>query len=126
MTKHRDLEGPIHRAIVHYLRTVIPGNPIVHHSANEIGLSGVAIARQIAKNTFNGTVTGFPDLILICHAGVTFWEVKSEGGRLTQAQADLHAEMRRLGHRVAVVRSIEDVREYLDEWAIWRNDRGRE
>jgi hypothetical protein len=121
--KRIDRENPIQRAIVDYLRVAIPGNPIIHHSPNEIGLSGANVARQISKAKFNGMLPGFPDLILICHAGVAFFEVKAEGNGLTPAQQAVHLDLKRMGHRIAVVRSIVDVQEALDGWAIWTNDR---
>ena len=123
MPPRRDLENPIQRAIVQYLRTAIPGNPIVHHSPNEIGLSGKDVARQIAKAKLNGMVPGWPDLVVVCYPAVLFFEVKAPGGRLSPAQEQVHMDMIRLGHRVAVVRSIEDVQAALDKWAIWTNDR---
>ena len=121
--KHRDLENPIQRAIVAYLRMAIPGNPIVHHSPNEVGMSGDEIARQIAKHKHNGMVSGFPDLVLICNAGVAFFEVKTAKGVTSEAQRTVHADLSRMGHRIAVVRSIDDVRAALDAWGIWTNDR---
>lgn len=123
--KRRDLENPIQRSIVEYLRLNVPGNPIVHHSPNELGLSGEAAARQVAKHKMNGMLPGFPDLVVICYAGIFFLEVKAEGNTLSPAQKAVHLDIIRLGYRVAVVRSIDDVREVLDGWAIWRNDRRR-
>ena len=114
--KPRDLEGPIHRAILTYLRTQFP-RAVVHHSANSIGRSGLSIARQIASNTAMGTVKGFPDLTCLMPGGrVWFFEVKAPGNYPDKTQRALHEHLRGLGFRVAVVRSIEDVAAAISEW----------
>ena len=60
---------------------------------------------------------GFPDLLTIRDGWYVFLEVKAPGGRLSQAQRALHAEMRGAGCHVYVVRSLEDVWElYGNEW----------
>jgi hypothetical protein len=126
MAKRVDRENPIQRAIIAYLRAVMIGEPIIAHVANEIGISGPAAARQIAKAKFNGMLPGFPDLIVLPfeRVGPMFFEVKAEGNYTTDAQKAVHADMERLGYRVAVVRSIDDVRQYLDLWGVYRKDRG--
>ena len=124
---NRDIEGPILRSIISYLRTVLPGNPLIHHCANEFGLKGKDVARQIAKNKHNGMLPGFPDILVLPFASVgpMLFEVKAPGGKPTPAQDAVHVDMTRLGYRVAVVRSIDDVRAKLDEWGVWRSDAGR-
>jgi hypothetical protein len=114
-----DREGPIHRAILAYLRAVLP-DAIVHHGANEIGLSGAHVARQIAKAKRLGQVTGWPDLIVIpcSDIGPMFFEVKAPGGYPTRAQTDLHDHLRRLGYRVGLVRSVDDTRAILAAWGV--------
>jgi hypothetical protein len=117
-------EAPIQRAIVQYLRQVMPG-AIVHHSRNEINKRGAAIARELADAKAAGAVAGFPDIIVLpqAHVGPMLFEVKAEGGYSSRVQKDLHAKLNALGYRVAVVRSIDDVRERLAEWAVWTSDR---
>jgi hypothetical protein len=115
--RHRDIEGPIHRAILAYLRHVLP-DALVHHSANELALKGADVARQIAKAKHNGMMPGWPDFEVITEAGVVFLEVKAPGGSLTEAQRGVHDAMRRLGCRVAVVRDIADTRAALAAWGI--------
>ena len=115
-----DRESPVQRAIVQYLRLAFPG-AIVHHSRNEINKRGTAIAIEIAKAKAKGAVTGFPDLIVLpfAHIGPLFLEVKAEGGYATDAQREVHRQLADLGYRVAVVRSVDDVRERLAAWGIW-------
>jgi len=113
-------ERTIQRAVVAYLRQVLPG-AVVHHSVNEQALSGrdrkaAAIAMRNAK--LDGMLPGWPDIEVLTDSRTLFFEVKREGGRLTDTQRKLHEEIRALGYSVAVVRSIEDVREALAEWAV--------
>lgn len=117
-------EAPIQRAIVEYLRTALP-EAIIHHAKGEINKRGKGIAIELAMAKRNGALPGFPDLIVLPYAttGPVFFEVKAEGGYPTQAQKEMHARMKALGYRVAVVRSIDDTREALAEWAIWTDDR---
>lgn len=110
-----DREGPIHRAILDHLRARFPGC-IVHHSPNELALRGKHVSRQIAKAKHNGMVPGFPDLVAFTPHGAFLFEVKAEGGRLTEAQKAVGAALASAGHPVGVVRSIEDVDECLAEW----------
>ena len=118
MTRRQSPERAIHLAILGYLRSVLIGNPLIHHSPNEFGMSGAEIARQVAKHKDLGMVPGFPDLIVLGFHGALFFEVKAEGGSLTASQRLVHADLERLGYRVAVVRSIDDVRAALAAWGI--------
>lgn len=116
--KRQSPERTIHLAVLAYLRRVLHGNPVIHHSANEIGLSGKDVARHIANAKHMGLVPGYPDLVCHTFHGDLFFEVKSEGNGLTPAQRAVHADLARLNRKVAVVRSIEDVREHLAKWGI--------
>jgi len=115
-----DREGPVQIAIVNWLRQVLPKEALVHHCKNEIKRRGNSFAREIEKAKTMGMVPGFPDLIIIPFStvGVFFLEVKSEGGSVQPNQTDIHEKMAALGYHVAVVRSIADVRQCLNEWNI--------
>ena len=117
--KPRDLEGPVQREIVRFLRKAMPF-AIVHHAKGEINKSGASIMRELAAAKRNGALPGFPDLIVLPYAnvGVLFFEVKAEGNYASKAQKEMHEHMRKLGYRVAVVRSVQDVRESLREWGV--------
>jgi len=114
-----DREGPVQRKIVRFLRKAMPF-AIVHHAKSEINKSGAAIMREQAQAKLNGALLGFPDLIVLPYAsvGVLFFEVKAEGNYASKPQKEMHGNMRKLGYRVAVVRSVEDVRESLAEWGV--------
>ena len=82
-------------------------------------LAGDAKARAIQMNSLKrqGLKVGFPDLVALMPFGqVGFVEVKCEGEKLTDKQAEVHEWLLALGHRVAVCRSVEDVRDTLKEW----------
>lgn len=118
-TKRTDREGPIHKSIVQWLRVVLP-EALTATVKNEINKGGSAFAIEQAKAKARGVVTGFPDVI--CLPGVEFptmfFEVKAEGEYARATQKEVHAKLASLGYRVAVVRSIEDVRERLLDWGV--------
>lgn len=61
----------------------------------------------ILKRT--GTLAGMPDLVVALPDGRTCWlEVKTDAGRVSPAQAEMHYRLTSLGHSVFLVRSIED------------------
>jgi len=114
-----DREGPIHKAIVQYLRLALP-DALVATVKNEINKRGTAIAIEIAKAKARGVVTGFPDIIVLpwSHVGPMLFEVKAPGGYPSDAQKHVHEKLTSLGYRVAVVRSIDDVQRKLSEWGV--------
>jgi hypothetical protein len=119
-----DRETPIQRAIVAYLRAVMP-DALVHHAPGESHLSGKKAMMATVRKKANGMVTGWPDLIVLPYAtvGAIFFEVKAEGNYATPSQKAVHAHLERLGYRVAVVRSIDDVRECLRAWGVGFSER---
>jgi hypothetical protein len=117
MGKRVDREGPVHRACLQYLETVLPG-AIVHHSANEIPIRGRNAERAVAKAKWNGMKPGYPDLIAHYRGWTLGFEVKAEGGRMSPEQNAIRDQFEAQGIPYAVVRSIEDVREALNEWRV--------
>lgn len=114
----RDLEGPVHRAILSHLRRRFP-DALVVHAANEVSLRGKDVARAIAKAKSNGMVPGFPDLACFLPDGeCILFEVKAEGGAVQPSQRAILDQLRGLGFRAAVVRSVQDVDECLEHWHI--------
>lgn len=113
--KNRDLEGPIHRAIIAYLRAK---GIFAYHPANEIAVKGPAIGRAIAKNKWNGTTPGFPDVLCFYKGRAFVFEVKAKGGYLTPAQKAVRDQIEAQGIPFAVVRSIDDVKEAMEEWRV--------
>ena len=82
-------ERRIHLAVLGYLRLRLP-DAAIHHSANEIGLAGKAVARQIAKAKHMGMMVGFPDLMVLWRGQALFFEVKAPGNYPTEAQKAAH------------------------------------
>lgn len=119
-------EAQIHKAILQYLRLALP-KAVIHHSANEVALSGADVARAIGKAKGLGMAKGFPDLIVLpfAHIGPLFFEVKTAKGKLTETQAAMLQRLDALGYRVAVVRSVQDVVDRLTEWHVWRDPAAR-
>ena len=113
----QDREGPIHRAIVQYLRSVLP-HALVHHGANEINLSGKRIEIAIARAKSLGMTPGWPDIEVMTAQGALFFEVKAPGGYPSKTQAAVIDKLRGLGFPVGLVRSIEDTRACLRAWGI--------
>jgi len=115
----KDRETPIQRAIVAYLHSVMP-DALVHHSPGESHLPGKKAMLATVRKKANGMVPGWPDLIVLPYAtvGPLFFEVKAEGNYATTSQKAVHAHLERLGYRVAVVRSVDDVRECLRDWGV--------
>ena len=89
------------------------------HVPNGAVLAGDAKARAIQSNSLKraGAVWGFPDLLAIAPKGqIGFIEVKCEGQPLAENQKDVHEWLIVLGHKAAVCRSVEDVRDTLKLW----------
>lgn len=118
MGKHVSREMPIHVGILGYLRDKFP-NAIIHHSPNEFGMSGKAVARQIAKHKRMGMVVGFPDLVVIHCGAVMGFEVKAEGNYARPSQKAVGEQFKANGAFWAVVRSKDDVRDCLAEWGVF-------
>ena len=115
----RALEAPIHRAILTWLRLVLPKDSLVVHVANEVDAKGEAIAKAIAKAKSLGMCPGFPDLALFLPDGrVAMLEVKAPGNSLTATQTALHHHLRKAGHLVATVKSIDEAAAALKGWGI--------
>lgn len=125
MGKRIDREGPIHRAILSFLRVAMP-DAVIHHSPNELNLRGDKVAKAIAQNKAKGLGMrpGWPDLEVFHNGTPYFFEVKAEGNTQTPAQKDIQAELQAQGIRYAVVRSIADVRECLSEWGVATKEKG--
>lgn len=120
----RDAEGPIHRAILSWLRVVLP-EAIIHHSPNESRRPGRAGDVERAMNAANGAVAGFPDIIGYTFTGPFFMEVKAPGGVLSPAQKAFRDRLAVLGcDRWAVVRSIDDAKDALARWGIPTREAG--
>jgi len=116
--KRRDLEGPLHRSILHLLEMVLPPDAIYHHSPNELDMAGPEAARQVAKARKLGTKPGWLDIEIIWQGRAYFLEIKNPNGRLSDAQRELHPKLIRAGAAVAVVRSVTEAEATLKSWGL--------
>ena len=89
------------------------------HVPNGAVLAGDAKSRAIQSNHLKkmGAKWGMPDLLAIAPKGrIGFIEVKCPGEKLSPTQAEVHEWLIVFGHKVAVCRSVEDVRETFELW----------
>lgn len=107
-------EADIQRAIVEYLRTVLPdGLTFAIPNASRRTEHGYA------ANAVPGIVPGMADLCHVRPGGrALFIEVKSPGGHLRSEQAAMQMRCGSMGVPFAVVRSIDDVRAALASWGV--------
>ncbi|CAB4165039.1 VRR-NUC domain containing protein [uncultured Caudovirales phage] len=72
-------------------------------------------ARGGAAFKFRSSVRGVPDRIVVMEGGrVFFIEMKTSRGRLSWPQERVHGVLRALGATVVVLRSLDDVVEFLE------------
>lgn len=65
-----------------------------------------------------GRTLGEPDIICAADRGRTFYiELKTKTGKLSTDQQAVHAHLRKLGHEVFVVRSLQEFKEIVDDRA---------
>ena len=104
-------ERLVQRALIDWMRLAIPGC-VVAASVNE---APAASANPYSRARFHqarkaaGVQKGWPDLTVALPGGRTVYvEVKAAKGRISDAQHEIHARLRGLGHLVVVARSIDD------------------
>ena len=56
---------------------------------------------------------GVPDRIVVIDGQVIFVELKAPGGKVSRLQQHTHEQMREAGARVEVLRSMDEVNEFL-------------
>jgi len=107
-------EHKVQVSIVKWLRIVMP-MCMVQHSRNEVMKRGSTGMREVVKAKAGGMMPGFPDLICLPYASVGpfFLEVKSARGSTSSTQKQVHEMLRERGYKVAVVKTIDDVRDFL-------------
>lgn len=113
----RDVEGPIHRAVLAFLRAVLPAGWLIHHSPNGGTLKG-----DVGRAKGLGTLAGWPDLMIVGRLDdVTFvgcMEIKAERGRLSEDQRAVCDRLMDCGISVRIIRSVEDARKAVADWGL--------
>lgn len=80
---------------------------------------------NIKTGTYNkkesGQIKGVPDIICPCFKGITvYFEVKTPAGIVEDDQKLYHEKLTSMGHKVAVVRCVDQVRQWLSLWGLSR------
>ena len=101
-------EMQIHKAIFDWLRWKLP-KALIHHSPNELGMSGREVARQVAKHKRMGMLAGFPDFLVLLKGRTVGLEVKAGKNRQSAAQKDAESAFKENLAEYHVVHSIDDV-----------------
>jgi hypothetical protein len=117
MAPRIDREGPIHKAILEYLRRALPG-AMIHHSANELDIGGDRRAKAIAqgKAKAKGMMPGFPDLIILWCGRFLAIEVKADGNYPDPQQRDVGALIEKNGGTWAWARSVTEAEKIVKAW----------
>ncbi len=118
MTKRIDREGPIHRSIIHFLRSVLPPSALIHHSPNEGVRGGARGKLDGVKRKAMGVQPGFPDILIFADGQGYCLEVKAPGGSLSPLQKQVKKNLEDQGIPYAVVRSVDEVRSFVAEFGI--------
>ena len=65
-----------------------------------------------------GMLSGIPDICILANNTCYFLEVKNETGKPSKQQLIIHKALIDRGYRVAIVRSVEDVKTILTVWSV--------
>ena len=125
--KARDIEGPIHRSILAWLRVALPKEVFVHHSPNG-GMRDLRVAQKLKAL---GVVAGVPDLMILvpgrylpvrlgqqAPARTFFIEVKAPGGTTSREQVATFGALEQAGAYIAVAHSVDEARDIVRRWGI--------
>jgi len=101
------------------LQFALPPGSVFHHSPNE----GQHHVRYRTKLKKLGLLAGWPDLELLVPVdywfdpawGPIYLEIKNDKGKLTKHQKNVLGQLDAAGGHTAVVRSIDESREYLSK-----------
>lgn len=114
-TKKIDREGPIHEAILDWLRMALP-HAVIHHSPNEVDMKGKRAMKMVERAKSLGMLPGFPDILVIWQGATWAFEVKAPGNYAVDSQKAVGAALEAQGARWAVVRSVDDAAACVAAW----------
>jgi hypothetical protein len=107
--RDRNAEAKRQASIVEYVRWVAP-HIVIFHVPN----GGLRTKAEAARLKWVGVLAGVLDLMLLLpDARCALWETKTPHGRLSDDQQAFTLRLMALGHRWAVVLSIDDARREL-------------
>ena len=114
----RPTEAEVHRTVADYLRFTLPDDS--WWTTFPLGGGGRARGQSLKRA---GTVKGTPDILVIFRGRAYWFELKTATGRVSPEQREQHDRLFEVGSFVAVIRSLADVDDALDRWAIPRSAR---
>lgn len=117
MARRTALERQEQRAILKWLRMVLPTGAMVFHIANEEASGSPARGKALLGD---GVLPGCPDLVVIWQGRAYWLEVKRQGRRAQTrpAQVEAHRLLSAAGCPVAVVEGPEEADAILREWGV--------
>lgn len=104
-------EASIQKAVVNFLRWALPENAICF----SLPLDGFRHKGEAARMVGLGLKAGLPDLEIVYDGTPIFIEIKTEIGRLSAVQRQMHAKLSDCGADVFVCRSLDHVQAVLLE-----------
>jgi hypothetical protein len=109
-------EDQIQRALFQHIRMRgVPGLVAIH-----VPMGGFRKPVEAAIMKGLGAAKGTPD-VLLWHAGKSYaLELKAEGGRLTESQADFLRKLADAGTVTAVAHGIDYAIKQLEDWGLLR------
>ena len=119
-------EDSIHKAIVAYLRAVLPDDSIIMHARNEGNRGGRKGLIDGARGAEMAVKPGWPDLLIYVEGDGFAIEVKRPGQYLSPVQKAVAQELAKQGIPHAVCRSVEDVRDLLAHWGVNTKEKARQ
>ena len=121
MTRRAQPENALQRSVIaHFTWRARPGVWWTH-----IPLGGLRSKVEAAILRGLGTARGTPDLLIVADGKAHFLELKSAGGRATDAQRQCHEALRAAGAVVAVARGIDQALAQLEVWNLLRRSSGK-
>jgi VRR-NUC domain len=122
MTRRRNQpEAAIQRSVIQHLTwRARPGVWWTH-----VPLGGLRSKIEAAILRGLGTARGTPDLLIVADGKAHFLELKSAGGRTTDAQRQCHEALRAAGAEVAVAHGIDEALAWLEVWDLLRRRSGK-
>lgn len=111
---HLPTEADTHKAILAYLRAVLP-DAIVFHPAN----GGTRHVREAVNLKRMGVLAGVPDLCIVRDGRVYFMEVKrAKGSKISEGQHEFWRWCQAHETPMAFVSSVDDARRSLASWKL--------
>jgi hypothetical protein len=116
MSRRQRPEDQIQRAVFQHLALRAAPGVFAFHPPN----GGWRSRAEAAILKGLGVRAGVPDVIVVKNGRTYELELKTPGGRLTEAQYATHAALRTAGAAVAISFSLDDALAQLERWGLLR------